>query len=98
MSTSQEAKFKEIQAKNQKIAENAVRINTQIENAQETYEKLKTAAIKKFSESDIEKLKSMRTSWLEENDRKLKEWEEKTNQKEAEVAAKGQLIKQIQQN
>lgn len=97
MSTEQEKKFQELQQKNQKVSENAIKINAQIEHAQETRAKLKEAAQRKFGESDLEKLKIMSEKWKDENKKALNEFEEQINNKILEVQNKTNLIKQIQQ-
>lgn len=97
MSTEQEKKFNELQMKNQKIAENVIKINTQIEHAQQTREKLKEAALKKFGESDLEKLKEMAQKWEKENEEALSKFEAEIEKKALEVQSKANLIKQIQQ-
>lgn len=97
MSTEQEKKFQELQIANQKISEQAIKINTQIEQAQQTRDKLKEAAQQKFGESDLEKLKEMAHKWHSENESALSKFEEQIKQREIEVQNKNDLIRQIQQ-
>lgn len=98
MSTEQEIRFHELKSKNQKISEQAIKINTQIESAQENRAKLKEAAQKKFGESDLAKLKEKAAQWQSENEAKLNAYEEAIKNLELEVQSKNSLIKQIQQN
>jgi DNA polymerase III delta prime subunit len=98
MSTEQEKRFQDLQIKNQKVAESAIKINTQIEHAQETRAKLQEAAQKKFGESDLEKLKEMAALWKKENEDRLNAFEQDINNLTIEVQSKSELIKQIQQN
>ena len=46
--SNQEQKLQELQTKNQRAAENALRLNTQIEHAQEQLSKLRELASQKF--------------------------------------------------
>lgn len=97
MSKEQEQRFQEMQMKNQKVKEHAMKINAQIEHAQETSIKLKEAALKKFGESDLNKLKEMLSSWDQENEAILKTYQEDGLKLSQEVQNKDNLIKQIQQ-
>lgn len=96
MSAEQEKRFHELQAKNQKVMESAIRINAQIEHAQAELDKRKEAAQKKFGESDLDKLKQMAAQWRSENQKALDDYEAQLNEMEAEVKSKEALIRQIQ--
>lgn len=98
MSIEQEKRLQDLQNKNQKVSENAMKINTQIEHAQETLEKLKEMALKKFGKTDLNELKALAELWNKENEEKLQEYESNINKLADEVQQKYTLIKQIQQN
>ncbi len=97
MSADQEKRFQELQTASQKISEQIIKINTQIEHAEQTRDKLKEAAQQKFGESDLDKLKEMATKWHNENEKALDELEETIKQRSIEVENKNSLIRQIQQ-
>lgn len=97
MSVEQENRFKELQARNKKVTEGAMKINTQIEHARETRAKLKEAAQKKFNESDLDKIKEMAALWDKENDAINDKLEQDINRVEAAVEAKMAIMKQINQ-
>lgn len=90
--------FKELQAKSKSVSEHAIRLNTQIENAQENYRKLVDAADKKFNTHNTEELKAMLQSWAEDNAKRLENWSRAINAKAAEVEEKNRAMKSIQQN
>ena len=98
MSAEQNNRFKDLQMKNQKVIEGAMKINAQIEHAQETRKKLKEAAKKKFDEDDLDKIKAKAALWKQENDNINNELESNVNKIELEVQLKGAIIKQAQQN
>jgi esterase/lipase len=97
MKTPQE-KFQELQEKSKKITEGAIQINTKIESARESYEKLAQVAQEKYGTSDIEELKDMLEKWQEENDSQVTKYQEAVESLEREVNEKSSLIKQIQQS
>jgi hypothetical protein len=89
--------IKELQSKNQKISEGAIRVNAQIENSQENYSKVVEIATKKFNTHDIEALKQLSIKWAEDNARRIEAAQLISDQKTAEVEEKTRMIKQIQQ-
>ncbi len=97
MKTSQE-EFREIQEKSKKIIEGAIQINTKIESARESHQKLAALAIEKFKTSDIAELAEMLEAWDKENSEAVQKYAEKVNNLEKEVNEKSALIKQIQQS
>lgn len=94
----QEQKLQELQTKNQRAAENAIKINTQIENAQEQLNRLKNLALQKFGESDLQKLKEKADEWKRTNEEKLTEYEKQIMELGTEIMSKHNAIKQIQQS
>lgn len=98
MSAEQNNRFKDLQMKNQKVTEGAMKINAQIEHAQETRKKLKEAAKKKFDEEDLDKIKEKAALWKQENDNINNQLEADINKVELEVQLKSAIIKQAQQN
>lgn len=98
MSQEQQQKFQELQAKSQKITEGAIKLNTQIETAQERFKELQDAALKKFGTSDLEELKTMAIQWREQNEQRLKEYATQIDNLEFKVNQTNQLIRQIQQS
>jgi molecular chaperone GrpE (heat shock protein) len=88
--------IKELQSKNQKISEGAIRVNAQIENSQENYSKVVEIATK-FNTHDIEALKQLSIKWAEDNARRIEAAQLISDQKTAEVEEKTRMIKQIQQ-
>lgn len=96
--SNQEQKLQELQTKNQRAAENAIRLNTQIEHAQEQLSKLRELALQKFGENDLEKLKEKAASWEKTNEEKLNEYEKKIMDLGTEITNKHNAIKQIQQS
>ncbi len=97
MSNEIEQNFKELQNKNQKIAEGAIKINTQIESAQVNYKKLQEIATSKFETSDIEKLKETLAKWKEENKKRYEVASEKVKKLESNYNETVRLIKEIQE-
>lgn len=97
MSNEIEQNFKELQNKNQKIAEGAIKINTQIESAQVNYKKLQEGATAKFETSDIEKLKETLAKWKEENKKRFEVASEKVKKLESNYNETVRLIKEIQE-
>lgn len=98
MSQDIKKKFDDLQSRAQKVNESAIKLNTQIENAQENLQKVREAAQKKYGTSDLEKLKSMAEQWEKENEEKVFKFEEQVTSLEKEVLEKTNLIKQIQTN
>lgn len=99
MSSSQhENRFKELQERNKKISESAIKLNAQIENAQENHKKLQSMAMTKFGTSDIEELKKLLLSQEQQNETELAEFEQQITSLEKEVTQKNQIIRQIQQS
>jgi uncharacterized protein Yka (UPF0111/DUF47 family) len=97
MKTSQE-EFREIQEKSKKISEGAIQINTKIEAARESHQKLAALAKEKFGTSDIEELAAMLEAWDKENTEAVQKYADQVNSLEKEVNEKSSLIKQIQQS
>ena len=97
MKTAQE-KFRELQEKSKKIIEGAIQINTKIESARETHQKLAQVAQEKYGTSDVEELNDKLQSWQEENDTQVAKYQEAVDSLEKEVTEKSALIKQIQQS
>ena len=98
MSQDIKKKFEDLQIRAQKVNEGAIKLNTQIENAQDNLQKVKEAAQKKYGTSDLEKLKEMAVQWERENEEKVIKFEEQVTSLEKEVTEKTNLIKQIQTN
>ncbi len=96
MKSAQE-KFQELQKKSQSIIQNAVQINTKIETARENYEKLAVLAKEKYGTDDLEELKTLLTSWEEDNMKKITAYEEEIAKLEKEVQEKNTKIKELQQ-
>lgn len=92
------AEFKELQAQSKAVSEQAIRLNTQIENAQENYKKLIEASDKKFGTHNIEELKELLKNWSEDNANRLQAWKERISGKTNEVENKKNSVKIIQQN
>lgn len=97
MSNKIEQDFKELQNKNQKIVEGAIKINTQIETAQINYKKLQETALAKFGSSDLEELKNKVAIWKEENNKRFEEAKDKVNKLESNYNETARLIKEIQE-
>lgn len=96
MKTAQE-EFREIQEKSKKIIEGAIQINTKIESARESHQKLAAVAKEKFGTSDVEELSTMLEAWDKENIDAKQKYAEQVASLEKEVNEKSALIKQIQQ-
>lgn len=96
MKTAQE-EFREIQEKSKKIIEGAIQINTKIESARESHQKLASLAKEKFKTSDIAELTEMLEAWTKENDEAKDKYAKQVADIEKEVNEKSSLIKQIQQ-
>jgi hypothetical protein len=96
MSAEQENRFKEIQAKNQKATEGALKVNAQIEHARETITKLQDAAEKKFGERDLDKIKEKLQFWKQENDNINNRSAESVEKVNNEVILKQNLIREAQ--
>lgn len=90
--------FKELQLQSKTVSDNALRLNYQIETAQENNKKLIEAADKKFNTHDIDELLKMKESWIADNTNRLAQWKHKILTKAEEVAEKQRLIKHIQQS
>lgn len=84
--------------RNKKATEQAIQINTKIETARETYNKLSLLAKEKFGTSDIDELKNLLESIKKENEEKLIKFTKEVEDLEKDVAEKQELIKQIQQS
>lgn len=97
MSNEIEQNFKDLQNKNQKIKEGAIKINTQIETAQVNYKKLQETALAKFESSNIEELKAKVATWKEENKRRFEEAKDKVTKLESNYNETVRLIKEIQE-
>lgn len=97
MSNEIEQNFKDLQSKNQKISEGAIKINTQIETAQVNYKKLQELAMSKFDKSDIEELKTTLAEWKEENKKRYEVAREKVIKLEINYNETVRLIKEIQE-
>lgn len=97
MSNEIEQSFKDLQNKNQKIAEGAIKINTQIETAQVNYKKLQELAIAKFETAGIEELKVTLAKWKEENKKRYEVASEKVKKLESNYNETVRLIKEIQE-
>lgn len=93
-----ENKLIELKQKHKQISDSAIKLNTQIENAQDNYKKLQALALSKFGTSDVEELKNLLVKWTEQNAESLNNFEKEINQLEFEVNSKNNLIKQIQQS
>lgn len=98
MSQDIKKKFEDLQVRAQKVNESAIKLNTQIENAQENLKKVKEAAQKKYGTSDLNELREMAIKWENENEEKVLKFEEQVINLEKEVTEKTNLIKQIQTN
>ena len=96
MNTAQE-EFREIQEKSKKIIEGAIQINTKIESARESHQKLAALAKEKFGTSDVEELTAMLEAWDKENNDATQKYAEQVTNLEKQVNEKSSLIKQIQQ-
>jgi predicted nucleic acid-binding Zn-ribbon protein len=97
MSQTQEERFNALRERKQQVAEKAVKINVQIENAQERLKKLSEEAERRFGKSDLESLKIMAQQWKDENESRLAKYEEEIIALEKEVNEKSELIKQTQE-
>jgi hypothetical protein len=97
MSKENELKFKELQTKSQKVSESAIKINAQIENAQQNHKKLQETAQLKFQTSNLDELKQLLANWKKENIERLTKFEADVNKVEADVNEKIRLIKEISQ-
>lgn len=86
-------KFKELQAKNQKINEQAIKINTHIENAQQETKKILELLQQKYHISTIEECIELIEKREEENKQKLTVYENAVLTKEKEVLEKSLIIK-----
>lgn len=97
MSNQLEKDFKELQNKNQKIAEGAIKINTQIETAQLNYQKLQELAVAKFGTSDIDSIKELMEKWKKSNQDSYDLAYEKVKKLESNYNETVRLIKDIQE-
>lgn len=88
----------ELVDRNKKATEQAIQINTKIETARETYNKLSLLAKEKFGTSDVNELKTLLESIKKENEEKLVKFTKEVEELEKEVSEKQELIKQIQQS
>jgi hypothetical protein len=96
MKTAQE-EFREIQEKSKKIIEGAIQINTKIESARESHQKLAALAKEKFGTSDLDEIEAMIEAWEKEDEEAKQKYKEEALSLEKEVNEKAALIKQIQQ-
>lgn len=90
--------FKEIQEKSNQVIQGAMKVNVQIENAQDNYKKYSQIADQKFESHDVAELEAKKEKQLYENNVMLTEFKQKVTQKELEVTEKNRLMKQIQQS
>ena len=98
MNLTEQEKFQQLEEKSKKIIEGAIQINTKIEAAQDSYQKLCELAKAKFQTDDLEELQTLLESWEKENAEQYENYEKALNQIEAEVLEKSKAIKEIQQS
>lgn len=84
--------------RNKKATELAIQINTKIEAAKETYEKLSLLAKEKYGTSDLSELKNLLIKIQMENEQKIRDFNAAVSNLENEVKSKQEIIKQIQQS
>lgn len=97
MSNEIEQGFKDLQHKNQKIAEGAIKVNTQIETAQINYKKLQEIALSKFQHSGIEELKTILATYKAENQKRFEIASQKVHKLENNYNETLRLIKETQE-
>lgn len=90
-------KFQELQQKTQKVIESAIKLNAQIEGAQENYQRLEEIGLKKYQTTDLEELKATATRWYQQNEERLLKAQERVQSVAQETEDKGRIIKQVQQ-
>lgn len=91
----QEIKFKELQNKSKTVTEQAIRINAQLEAAQNNFKKLQENAIKKYGTSDIQELRKILKEKEDENEKTLSSFEEELKKIEEDVNLKAKIIQEI---
>jgi hypothetical protein len=85
--------FKDLQEKNQKITEQAFKINAQIEHAQNETKKILEMLQEKYQISSIEELKELIEQRKSSNTAKLHAFEKAVLEKEKEVIEKTNVVK-----
>jgi hypothetical protein len=91
------AELKEIQSKNQKISDGALRFNLQLENFQENYKKIIEQADQKFDTHNIEELEAKYNLYLEENQQQVLAAKKISAEKGNELLTKSEAMKKINQ-
>lgn len=97
MSNEVEQNLKELQSKNQKVVEGAIKINAQIESAQVNYKKTQELAISKFETANTEELRAKVAAWKAENKKRYDTAVEKHKRLENNYNETVRLVKEIQE-
>lgn len=87
--------FEELQQKHQQLNAQAIKINTQIEHAQENLKSLKETALKKYGTDDLNELKTMARDLAQQNKQQMENFSDNVFSLEKEVLHKQQLIKKL---
>ena len=88
-------KFEDLQKRAQKINEAGIKLNTQIEHAQQVLSKIKENALKLYKTDNLGELKRLEEQQTKENLDTIAQFEADILAKEKEINEKIELIKQI---
>lgn len=88
-------KFEDLQKRAQKINEAGIKLNTQIEHAQQVLSKIKENALKLYKTDNLDELKRLEEQQTKENLDTIAQFEADILAKEKEINEKIELIKQI---
>lgn len=91
---SQEDRFKAQMKQMQTLKEEAIKINTKIEQAQASYEKMRSVVKEKYGSDDIDELSDILKKREEENEKKIQALAQECERLEAEIEIKSKILAQ----
>ena len=91
---SQEDRFKAQMKRMQTLKEEAIKINTKIEQAQASYEKMRSVVKEKYGSDDIDELSAILKKREEENEKKIQAMTQECERLEAEIEIKSKILAQ----